>query len=115
MTKSEAVASKRIIPPTADLRSPAYRGTRSAVFHRATDPQPNGRLKPLVRQSLALGRPINNRPQVANLPYISTCTTSMQGVIIRRSTQEDPCLLDVLSPAASDSQPRPLECSRKWR
>src|SRR5260370_17861300 len=29
-------------------------------------------LKPRVRQSLALGRPINNRPQVANLPDISS-------------------------------------------
>jgi SAM-dependent methyltransferase len=34
------------------------------------------RLKPRVRHSLALGRPIENRPQVTNLPYISLLLAS---------------------------------------
>src|SRR5258708_20269374 len=88
-------------------------------------PSPNGRLKPLVRQSLALGRPTKqsaagcqpalHSSQAAKILRSSStpCTTSTQGVIIRRSTQEDPCLLDVLSPAAPDSQPPPLQCPRK--
>ncbi len=36
---------------------------------RAAEAHPTSRPESWARLSLTLGRPINNRPQVANLPY----------------------------------------------